>query len=336
MKSTCKVAAVQASPVFLNLPATVEKAVGIIGEAAKNDAKLVAFPEAFFPGYPYWIWLGDPGWGMQFWKRLYDNAVTIPGPAVSRLSEAARENHIIVCASVTERDGGSLYLTQLWFDTDGNLMGKHRKLRPTGVERSIWGEGDGSMMPVFDTDIGRLGGLQCWEHMIPTNPVIMASMNEQIHVASWPAFAWDVDSVHHADTCRLASKYYAIATGTFVVLSSETLSQEAIDDMCGDDEYKRTIYKKGYGAGAQIINPSGKVISEVTDHDKEGISYAEIDLSLIAEAKYHMDCAGHYAKGGVASIRFNRAPQQAVIAMEEPRDYGLSYETLHGDMGAEK
>jgi len=329
MKSKIKVAAIQASPVFLNLDATVDKAVGIIAEAAQNGAELIGFPEAFFPGYPYWIWLGDPGYGMQFFKRLYANAVTIPGPAVTRLSEAARKNNIYVCASVTERDRGSLYLTQLWFDKEGNLMGKHRKLRPTGVERTIWGEGDGSMMPVFDTEIGRLGGLQCWEHMMPANHVVMDSMNEQIHIASWPAFAWDKSSVHHYDTGRLASKYYAISTGTFVILSSEALSQEAIDEMCGGDEYKLGIYKKGQGAGAQIINPAGKVISDVTEHDKEGISYAEIDLDEIAEAKYHIDCAGHYSKGSVVSIRFNKQPLQAVTIIGEDTDYRIPYDELH-------
>lgn len=329
MKAKFKVAAVQASPVFLNLEATVEKACGIIAEAAENGAEVIGFPEAFFPGYPYWIWLGDPGYGMQFWKRLYANAVTIPGPAVAKLSEAARKHNIYVCASVTERDGGSLYLTQLWFDKSGNLMGKHRKIRPTGVERTIWGEGDGSMMQVFDTELGRLGGLQCWEHMMPTNQIIMDSMNEQIHVASWPAFAWDKNSVHHYDTCRMASRYYAVSTGTFVILSSETLSQEAIDEMCGDDEYKRGIYKAGQGAGAQIINPSGKVISDVTDHDKEGISYAVIDLDKIVEAKYHMDCAGHYSKGSVVKILFNKQSQAAVTRIGEDIDYSVSYENLH-------
>lgn len=329
MKTRIKAAAVQASPVFLNLEATVNKACGIIAEAAENGAELIGFPEAFFPGYPYWIWLGDPGYGMQFWKRLYANAMTIPGPAVARLSEAARKHNIYVCASVTERDRGSLYLTQLWFDRKGNLMGKHRKLRPTGVERTIWGEGDGSMMQVFDTEIGRLGGLQCWEHMMPANQLVMDSMNEQIHVASWPAFAWDENSVHHYSTCRLASKYYAISTGTFVILSSETLSQEAIDEMCGDDEYKRGIYKSGQGAGAQIINPAGKVISTVTDHDKEGVSYAELDLNEIVEAKYHMDCAGHYSKGSVVQVLFNRQSQQAVTPVGEATDYSIPYEALH-------
>ena len=330
MKQKIKVAAVQASPVFLNLDATVEKACGIIAEAAKNGADLVALPEAFFPGYPYWIWVGDPGAQLQTWfRRFYENSVTIPGPAVSKLSDAARKNNIFVNASVTEREGGSLYLTQLWLDREGNLMGKHRKLRPTCAERLIWGDGDGSMMPVFDTEIGRLGGLQCWEHLMAANAVVMASMNEQIHVSSYPAFAWDQESVFAAEPCHIATKYYALATGTFVILTSESLSKETVDAICGDDEYKRTIYKEGYGAGARIISPSGKVIGEYADPHTEGIAYADIDLGEIIEHKFKIDIAGHYSKGNVVSVHFNKNPQKAVTPTGEDSDYSVPYEELH-------
>lgn len=131
------------------------------------------------------------------------------------------------------------------------------------------------------------------------------------------------------DTPIVATRYYAIASGTFAVLATETLSQEAIDAMCGDDEYKRGIYKKGYACGARIINPFGKKISaEEFAHDEEGIAYGDIDLSVLAEAKYHMDCAGHYSKGSVASIRFNLEPQDAVRFIGEESDYGITYESL--------
>lgn len=332
MKNQYKVAAIQASPVFLDLDATVEKGCRLIKEAASNGSELVVFPEAFFPGYPYWIWLGDPGWGMQFYKRLYANSVEVPGPAAAKLARAARENNIVVCASVTEKDRGSLYLTQLWFDKSGNLMGKHRKLRPTGVERTIWGEGDGSMMQVYSTELGRLGGLQCWEHMMVANHIVMDSMNEQVHAASWPAFAWDPDSPHYIDTPRAASKIYAMTTGTFVVVATETLSQEAIDEMCGDDEYKRGIYKKGYACSAQIINPNGKVISgPLMDHGVEGIAYGEVDLDMIPELKYHIDTAGHYSKPSVNRIIFDKRPMEMVTTIGDDIDYGISFEELSAE-----
>ena len=329
MMKRYKVAAVQAAPVFLNLDATVEKACGIIREAAENGAEVIAFPEAFFPGYPYWIWLGDPGWGFPFYKRYYENSVTVPGPAVSRLAEAARRNNVYVCASVTEKEGASLYLTQLWFDRRGNLMGKHRKLRPTLVERTIWADGDGSMLPVFETELGRLGGLQCWEHLMSANPLIMSAQNEQVHVAAYPAFAWDEKNINHFNCCITSCRYYAMTTGTFVLLASEVLSQEAIDEMCGDDEYRRTIYKPGFGAGARIIHPAGYEIGNVVPPHEEGIAYAEIDLDEIIEIKYKIDTAGHYSKGNVVQVSLNRNPQPAVRFTGEAPDYSMPYEALN-------
>ncbi len=329
MKKEIRVAAVQASTVFLDLDATIEKGCKLIAEAAENGADLIVFPEAYFPGYPYFIWLDQPGWQMPFWKRFYENTFEVPGPEMAKLAKAARDNNIFVCASGTERDGGSLYLTQVWFDRSGNIMGKHRKVQPTGVERTVWGHGDGSMMQVYDTEIGRLGGLQCWEHLMPTNPLIMDSMNEQIHAASWPAFAWDPNSVHYVDTPNAATKYYSVVTGTFCVLATETLSQDAIDQMCGDRDELREIYKPGYACGAKVLNPSGKQISkEEFAHDEEGIAYADCDLSEIALAKYHMDCAGHYSNTGVARVIFDNSPKPVVTALAGQTDYSMTYEDL--------
>jgi len=143
-----KVAAIQAAPVFLDLDTTVEKICGLITGAASNDAKLIAFPEAFIPGYPWWIWLGTTlENSIKFFEMLYSNAVTIPSGAVRQISAYARDNGVYVCVSVSEREGGSLYLTQLWFNPQGDLIGKHRKFKATNVERSIWGDGCGSMAP---------------------------------------------------------------------------------------------------------------------------------------------------------------------------------------------
>ncbi len=329
MKSKFKVAAVQASPILWDIELTINKAEGIATEAALNGAELVAFPEAFFPGYPYWIWTGEPApYGVPFFEKLYRNSVTIPGPACSRFSEMARKNNIYLCVSVTEKDMGSLYLTQLWFDKEGNLLGKHRKIKPTGAERTIWGEGDGSMMPVFETELGRLGGLQCWEHLIPLNAVAMASLNEQIHVASWPSFSPADDHIFGLHSSQTITKYYSMATGTYSILTSETLSQENLDYICGDDEYKHQIYKKGYGC-AQIINPSGITISDIIPHDEEGIAYADIDLDVMPMAKYLMDPAGHYSKPNVVSLNFDQRQQSPVNKIGEAPDYSIPYEKLH-------
>ena len=142
--SKFKVAAVQAAPVYLDLEKTVDKVVKFIDEAGQNGAKLVAFSEGFIPGYPFFAFVGGPEYAKQFYVQLYKNAVKIPSYSVQRISEAARRNKIHVCASMSELDGGSLYLTQLWFNSNGDIIGKHRKMRVTSAERLVWGDGDAS------------------------------------------------------------------------------------------------------------------------------------------------------------------------------------------------
>lgn len=156
---TVKVAAVQAAPVYMNLDATVDKAAQLINEAAQNGAKVIGFPESFIPGYPWWIWFGSPAYGMRFYTKLYQNSLEIPSLQIQKLSETAKKNKVYVCISVAEKDKESLYLTQLWFGPSGALLGKHRKLKATNAEMTIWGDGDGSIMPTFDTEYGILGGL---------------------------------------------------------------------------------------------------------------------------------------------------------------------------------
>ncbi|SFE42219.1 MULTISPECIES: carbon-nitrogen hydrolase family protein [unclassified Fictibacillus] len=322
-----RAAAVQAAPVFLDLDATVEKTCKLIEEAANNGATLVAFPESFIPGYPWWIWLGDPGaYGAPYYAELYKNAVEIPGKAVSKISEAAKNTGTYVCVSVTELDGGSLYLTQLWFDPNGNLMGKHRKLKPTGAERYIWGEGDGSMMKVFDTEIGNLGGLQCWEHMIPLNIAAMNSLNEQVHVGSWPAFSCNIGTLFTEGPNVTASKYYSAAAGCFTLMSTQIITQEMIDKLCQND-YQRQIIQQGGGC-TQIISPESTVISNIVPKNEEGFAYADIDLEMIVYCKYAVDPAGHYSVPGILSLDFNQNYQPAVRKSGQNIDLSISYNTL--------
>lgn len=168
---TVRVAAVQAAPVFLDGPATVEKAVALVEEAARNGAKLVAFPETWIPGYPAWIF-GAAGWddagAKKAFRRLYANAVEVPSSATDALCRVARATGTVLVVGMTERDGassrGTLYNSLLYVSDRGDLLGVHRKLMPTHAERIVWGLGDGSTLHVFDTSVGRVGGLACWEH----------------------------------------------------------------------------------------------------------------------------------------------------------------------------
>jgi nitrilase len=169
-----KIAAVQAAPMFLNREATVEKACRLIVEAASQGARLIVFPESFIPTYPDWVWAVPPGRERilnQLYADFLANAVDVPGGATERLAQAARKAGAYLVMGVTERDieasGASLYNTLLYFSPEGNLMGKHRKLVPTGGERLVWAQGDGSTLEVYDTPLGKIGGLICWENYMP-------------------------------------------------------------------------------------------------------------------------------------------------------------------------
>ena len=165
-----KVAVVQAAPVWLDLDATVEKTIALIEEAAAMGAKLIAFPETFVPGYPWNIWMGTPAWsiGRGFVQRYFDNSLAYDSPQADLLRRAAQRSNITVVLGLSERDGGSLYIAQWLIGPDGDTIARRRKLKPTHVERTVFGEGDGSDLAVFDRpDVGRLGALCCWEHLQP-------------------------------------------------------------------------------------------------------------------------------------------------------------------------
>ena len=323
-----KAAAVQAAPVFLDADATADKAVKLIEEAASNGAKLIGFPEGFIPGYPWWVWLTDPVSGSPLQQQLFENAVDIPGPVVKKISRAAKENHIYVCISVSEREGGSLYLTQLWFDPMGNLMGKHRKMRPSGGERLIWGDGEAGMMPVFDTEIGRLGGLQCWEHWIPLNIQAMCSQNEQVHVASWPCFVPGDEALTSEAPNEVAARFYALATQSFVIQSTLIHTAEIDEKMGHLGPYSMFVE---YGGGdACIIAPNGKILTEKLPKNAEGLVYAEIDLEKIVDCKYQIDPAGHYSNKTLTMTVDRRSHAVATFRGEEACTC-MDYDALQAD-----
>jgi len=323
-----RVAATQISPCFLDIRSSLDKACAVIKEAASNGAELVGFPEAYFCGYPWWIMIGDPfTYGQKYYDICYLNAFEIPGPEMAIIAACARENKIFVCISGTEHDNGTLYLTQVWFDDQGNLLGKHRKVCLTSGERAIWGEGDGSMFPVFKTKIGNLGGLHSWEHRMPANLLIMNAQNEQLHVASWPSC---VSSDDHLFSCRTgdnAIQYYAITVGTFVVACTMLCTPDIINTLAEGDLAITDTFAGG-GGHSGIWNPRGTRLTEILAPDEEGILYADIDLAQIIDCKYLIDCAGHSSKGSVAQLTFSQDSQNAVIFTGEQNDFSVSFEKL--------
>lgn len=308
-----RAAAVQAAPVFLDLEGTVDKCIALIEEAARNGAALIAFPETFIPGYPWYIWLDSAAWSMQFVQRYFDNSLTYGSPLALRLARAARDNEIMVALGLSERAGGSLYMGQWIIGSDGNTILRRRKLKPTFVERIVYGEGDGTGLSVSDTPLGRVGALCCWEHLQPLSKYAMYAQNEQVHIAAWPSFSIYPGAAHQlsAEVNTSASRIYATEGSCFVIAPCATVSAEMIALMC-TDETKRALLHEG-GGYAQIYGPDGRLISDALDPREEGLVYADIDLGLIPLAKAAADPAGHYARPDVTRLLLNKAPNDPVV-----------------------
>src|SRR3954471_14141544 len=315
-----KVAAVQAAPAFLDLDASVDKAIRLIDEAGAKGARLIAFPETWIPGYPWWIWLGAPAWAIMkgFVSTYFDNSLAYDSPAAEKLRQAAKRNNIAVVLGLSERDGGSLYIAQWIIGPDGETVAKRRKLKPTHVERTVFGEGDGSDLAVHDTPLGRLGGLCCWEHLQPLSKYAMYAQDEQVHVGAWPSFSLYEGGAYALgpEVNTAASRVYAVEGGCFVIAPCATVSAEMVELLCTDDT-KRALLKPG-GGHARIFAPDGQLLHEPLDPAAEGLVYADLDLGLIPLAKAAADPAGHYSRPDVTRLLLNSTPGERVVPFSAP------------------
>ena len=317
--SSFKAAVVQAAPAYLDVDAGVAKAIRLIGEAAANGAKLIAFPECWIPGYPWWAWLDAPAWGMQFVARHFDNCMTADSAHVQAIVDAAHDHDIAVVLGYSERDGGSLYIAQLFVDPASGTSFTRRKLKATHVERTIFGEGDGSDFIVTETALGRIGQLCCGEHVNPLNKMAMFSQNEQIHIASWPSTTlYDGNAYALGPQVNMAaSQIYAVEGQCFVLAAWGLVSEEMRDLLC-DSDAKKAMLPLG-GEGAMIYGPDGRPLAQPLGFGEEGLVYAEIDLSQIALAKGAADPVGHYSRPDVLRLWFNDAPMRMVERPQRAR-----------------
>ncbi len=308
-----RVAAIQAAPVFLDLDRTIDKAIRLMKEASSHGARLIAFPETWIPGYPWWIWLDSPAGGMPFVQRYHDNSLVVGSPEFERLAMAAREFRIWTAMGYSEKRGGSLYMGQALFDDQGNVVKTRRKLKPTHVERTVFGEGDGSDLAVVETPIGNVGMLCCWEHLQPLSKYAMYAQDEQIHVASWPSFSLYRGAAYALgpELNNAASQLYAAEGQCFVLAPSATVSREMQELLCTDDT-KRHLLLQG-GGFTRIYGPDGAPLGETIPEGEEGIVYADIDLGLISLAKAAADPAGHYARPDVTRLWLNKTPGDRVV-----------------------
>ena len=304
MNNIIKVAAAQLTPVFLNKGKTVDKACEAIREAANKGAKLIVFPEAFISGYPDWVWLIPNSKGAELndlYERLVNNAVSVPESATEKLCDAAKKAGINVVMGMheknTETSGASLYNSLLFIDEKGSLLGKHRKLIPTGGERLIWAQGDGSTLISYDTSVGKLAGLICWENYMPLARNAIYESGAQILVSP----TWD-----KSPNWLLSMQHIAREGGLFVISTCMALK---MDDIPEEYEFK-TRYPEGREwinvGNSCIVAPNGRILAGPLEAE-EGILYADIDLSDIIKAKRMFDAVGHYARPDV--FNFQVKPQ---------------------------
>ena len=279
-----KAAAVQAASVYMNREATTDKAIAYIEEAAKNGADIIAFPEVFIPGDPYWAQNIPYRQQGPLNITLFKNAVEIPSPTTDRLCEAAKKNHIFVVMGINERDNKTIYNTLIYIDKEGRIIGKHRKFMPTGAEKLVWGEGDGSTHKVIPTELGRLGSMICGEHIAVLPGYVLGSMAEQVHIASWvePACAGP-------ELVEICSRYHAMAYNCYVICAQGMIDDQVINFIGGD----YGMNTKTTWAG--IIEPgSGNVISNRLPLDQEGIVYADCDLEKCIPGYFFQEPTGFY------------------------------------------
>lgn len=307
-----RVAAVQAAPVWLDLEKSLEKAISLIDQAAAQGAELVAFGEAWLPGFPFWIWLGTPAWGSDFFVELHQNSAEMGGREIQALAAAAKRNKVEVVMGMTERDGGSLYCTLAFLGANGQVRGRHRKLKPTHVERSIWGEGDGSDLFVVETPIGRIGGLNCWEHLQPLSKYAMYSMNEQIHIAAWPALSIYNGTAYAlgAEANMAASRTYALEGQAYVLAVTSICDQNVINRLCTDPE-RAKLLELG-GGTTMIFAPSGATHAGPLAYTAEDLLISDLDLAEIRRAKQAADPAGHYARADATRLLVNKSARTPI------------------------
>ena len=327
MTEIFKVAAVQAAPSFLDIDSGVARAITYIEEAAKQGCKLVVFPETWLPGYPNHIWLGPVAWSIQFVAPYFQNSVEVGDRHDKALSEAARRNTIQVSMGLSERAGGSLYIAQWLYDENGEIIKRRRKLKPTHVERTVFGEGDGSDLMVSNTSIGRIGQLACWEHLQPLSKYALYSQNEQIHCAAWPNLALYEGGAYALghQVNNAASMIYAVEGSCYVIAACALVSREQQDILCEGDPLREQLCPVG-GGYSKIFAPDGQSIGSALAPTEEGLMTADIDLSMIAVAKAAADPAGHYSRPDVTRLMFNNTSQRAVVHFDDAR--GVTTDTV--------
>ena len=327
-----KVAVVQAAPAMFDRERTLEKVRALARQAAGAGAQLVLFPEAFVSAYPRGLDFGAvvgsrTEQGRDDFRRYWESSVDVPGPAVDELGRAALGNRIYLVVGVIERDRGTLYCSILFFAPDGSFMGKHRKVMPTASERLVWGFGDGSTLPVFDTPLGKLGAVICWENYLPLMRAAMYAKGIEIYCAP---------TADARDTWIASMRHIAVE-GRCFVLAANQFNRRAdfpSDYHASLGETPGSVVCRG---GSCIVDPFGNFLAG-PNYEGEVILSAELDRAQIVRGKFDLDVVGHYARPDIFQLHVDETPKRPVTlhgAEEanppEPSGYDDSEVSSRGD-----
>ncbi|MEO6959811.1 MAG: carbon-nitrogen hydrolase family protein [Burkholderiaceae bacterium] len=326
-----KVAAVQAAPIFLDTNATIDKACALIRQAASQGASLVAFPEVFVPGYPYWNWIMTPVEGSPWFEKLCKAAIEIPGPEINRIAQEAKKSGVHVVIGVNERSKvgiGTLYNTLVFIGPDGAMLGRHRKLVPTWAEKLTWANGDGSSLRVYDTAIGKLGGLACGENTNTLARFSLLAQGELIHVASYISLPVAPPDYDMAEAIKVRAMAHSFEGKVFTVVACSTISEGVISAFEPAHPEIRQSFQRKNNSFSGVIGPDGRVIGEPLI-DKEGIVYADIDLSKCIQPRQMHDITGHYNRFDVFDLRINRRTLQPAQYLDDTGPSGHMSDSLN-------
>ena len=327
-----RAAAVQAAPVFLDREATISRLADWVTKARDVGAELVVFGESFIPAFPLWNMLYAPVDQHAFYRRLFENAVEIPGPQVEQLGAIARRHGVVLSVGVTEKGSvsmGAMWNTNLIFGTDGRLLNRHRKLVPTWAEKLTWSNGDASHLRVEPTAVGRLGALICGENTNTLARFALLAQGEQVHIATYPP-AWPTRrpganiAYNLTDAIRIRSAAHAFEGKVFNIVSSCALDERTIDEVSQGNSDVRSILNSAPPSASMILGPQGEPLAE-PKVGGEGIVVADVDIALSIEQKQFHDIVGYYNRFDIFRLVLDQRPQPpmtvlAIEAAEEARE----------------
>ncbi|KAJ9494071.1 hypothetical protein H2202_010499 [Exophiala xenobiotica] len=317
-----RVGAVQAEPGWLDLEESVEKTLSLIQQASDKGVNVLGFPEVWIPGYPWSLWTNSVIDNTEMVHKYMANSLVRDSPQMRRIQQAVKEAGMVVVLGYSERDGASLYMAQSFITTTGEIVHHRRKIKPTHVERTLWGEGQAeSLTTVIDSPFGKIGGLNCWEHLQPLLRYYEYAQGVQIHIASWPAefcmpdpkvMAWQYHETGEAS--YRASQFMAIEGQTFVAVASQILTEKNLEK---NHLVGKPPIKTPGGGFSMIFGPDGKPLVEALEDGEEGILVADVDLRDIDRAKAFIDTVGHYARPDLLSLLVNPTADSCITTMKK-------------------